>query len=84
MPTTVHIPQSVLARADARAKALGISRNKLIVQALEARLQTDEHWPAALVAMLSQPPSPQIEEATTELAEAIHKGRRNRKSPPRL
>jgi hypothetical protein len=84
VPTTVHIPRSVLERADARAKALGISRNKLIVQALEARLQTAEQWPPELVELLTLPPLPELVKATSEMNEAIRKRRRNRREPPPL
>jgi hypothetical protein len=44
MPTSVHIPEKLLKKADKRAKALGISRNKLIVQALEKELQQSSGW----------------------------------------
>ena len=33
MPTTVHIPPTLLKSVDHRAKALGVSRNRLIVWA---------------------------------------------------
>jgi hypothetical protein len=35
MLTTVHIPDPLLKSVDRRAKALGISRNRLVVRALE-------------------------------------------------
>jgi metal-responsive CopG/Arc/MetJ family transcriptional regulator len=35
MPITVHIPAALLKSVDRRAKALGVSRNRLIVRALE-------------------------------------------------
>lgn len=35
MPTTVHIPEALLESIDRRARALGVSRNRLIVRALE-------------------------------------------------
>jgi hypothetical protein len=37
MPTTVHIPDPLLNSVDRRAKALGISRNRLVVRALDER-----------------------------------------------
>ena len=40
MATTVHIPDQLLKSVDRRAKALGISRNRLVVRALEATLVT--------------------------------------------
>ena len=44
MPTTVHIPKPLLAAADRRARALQISRNRLIVQALQRELVTAAEW----------------------------------------
>ena len=35
MPTTVHIPNPLLQSVDRRARARGISRNRLVVRALE-------------------------------------------------
>jgi metal-responsive CopG/Arc/MetJ family transcriptional regulator len=37
VPTTIHIPDPLLERVDARAKTLGISRNRLILEALEEK-----------------------------------------------
>lgn len=39
MPTSVHIPKALLAAADRKAKQLGISRNRLIIQALEHEIE---------------------------------------------
>jgi hypothetical protein len=36
MPTTVHIPPALLKSVDRRAKALGISRNRFIVRAVQS------------------------------------------------
>jgi metal-responsive CopG/Arc/MetJ family transcriptional regulator len=44
MPTTVHIPAALLTSVDRRAKALGVSRNRLIVQALERALSERAGW----------------------------------------
>jgi hypothetical protein len=53
MPTTVHIPPRVLAALDRRARALRISRNRLIVQAVERELSPDRStWPEEFVASL--------------------------------
>lgn len=84
MPTTVHIPRPLLDRADARAKALGISRNRLIVEALEARLQARDKWPAELVRLLTDPVEPGLAKAADDMNEAIRKHRRSRKRPPAL
>ncbi|MEZ4298395.1 MAG: ribbon-helix-helix protein, CopG family [Polyangiaceae bacterium] len=44
MPTSVHIPKPLLEAVDRRAKALRISRNRLIVRALERELGGGGGW----------------------------------------
>ncbi len=44
MPTTVHIPPTLLKSVDRRAKALGVSRNRLIVRALEQAINERVRW----------------------------------------
>jgi predicted transcriptional regulator len=44
MPTTVHIPDPLLKSVDRRAKALGISRNRLVVRALEQAVSVRADW----------------------------------------
>lgn len=44
MPTTVHIPPALLKSVDRRAKALGVSRNRLIVRALERAVNERAEW----------------------------------------
>ena len=44
MPTMVHIPDPLLKSVDRRAKALGISRNRLVVRALEQAVSVRSGW----------------------------------------
>ena len=44
MPTTVHIPDALLKSVDRRARALGVSRNRLIIRALEQALSERSTW----------------------------------------
>lgn len=44
MPTTVHIPPALLRSVDRRARALGVSRNRLIVRALEQAVSQPARW----------------------------------------
>ena len=44
MPTSVHIPKPLLVAVDRRARALKISRNRLIVQALEREVTEGSTW----------------------------------------
>lgn len=82
MSTTVHIPDKLLERADAQAKSLGISRNRLIIEALEARLAAEDRWPEELARTLAAPVSDELETSADEMAEAIRRSRRNRKPQP--
>ena len=43
MPTTVHVPKPLLAAVDRRARALKISRNRLVVHALQREVD-DRGW----------------------------------------
>jgi len=44
MATTVHIPDPLLKSVDRRARALGISRNRLVVRALEQAINVRSGW----------------------------------------
>ena len=44
MATSVHIPKPLLEAADRRARALRVSRNQLIVRALERELNQELDW----------------------------------------
>lgn len=44
MPTSIHLPNALLEAVDRKARALRISRNQLIVRALERELQTGGDW----------------------------------------
>jgi metal-responsive CopG/Arc/MetJ family transcriptional regulator len=44
MSTTVHIPAALLKSVDRRAKALGVSRNRLVVRALEQAVSDRSGW----------------------------------------
>ena len=44
MPTTIRIPPALLKSVDRRAKALGVSRDQLIVRALEHALVERADW----------------------------------------
>ena len=51
MPTTVHIPAALLKSVDRRARAPGVSRNRLIVRALEQAVTERARWaPDAAIA----------------------------------
>ena len=82
MPTSVHIPKPLLAAVDKKAKALKISRNRLIVRALEREVTAGESWSPEFFARL-EAPEPAISAAADEMLGAIHAHRRSKK-PIRL
>ncbi len=55
MTTTIHISDDLLERIDQRARALGTSRNRVIVDAIETSLGPTGTWPPELVRMLEAP-----------------------------
>lgn len=82
MPTSVHLPKSLLAALDQRAKYLRISRNRLIVQALERELQAADEWSPGFFERLEQTDAA-TKAAVDEMLEVITKNRRS-KEPRQL
>jgi hypothetical protein len=82
MPTSVHIPKPLLLAVDRRARALKISRNKLIVAALERELSQGSTWSADFFAQLAGP-EPGVTAATDEMLATIQRHKRSKK-PVRL
>lgn len=81
MPTSVHIPDKLLKAADRRAKSLGISRNRLIVNALERELNEGSDWSVGFFDQL-RAVDDATAEAVDEMVTAIRLGRRS-KAPRR-
>ena len=82
--TTVHIPKKLLEQVDARAKSLGVSRNRLVVEALRDKVRARDAWPAELLATLATPVDGATAKAADDLDDAIRRGRRSRKKAPAL
>jgi chemotaxis regulatin CheY-phosphate phosphatase CheZ len=82
MPTSVHIPGPLLEAVDRRARALRVSRNQLIVRALEREMKQAAEWSPGFFERLAE-----VDEATSkaadELLDAV-RARRTAKGPPRL
>ena len=82
MPTSVHIPKPLLEAVDRRARALKISRNRLIVKALERELGGGTGWSPGFFDRLRD-----VDDATAaaadELLAAVRAGRRS-KEPRQL
>lgn len=84
MPTTIHVPKSLLEKIDACAKALGVSRNRFIVQALAEKVQTPAEWPNEFVRELKRPVGKEVAAAADEMQRIIESGRQSRKTAPKF
>ena len=82
MPTTVHIPPTLLKSVDRRAKALGVSRNRLIVRALEEAVNERLRWAPEFLERL-RTVDRETGAAVDELLTAV-KQRRRSKEPRHL
>jgi len=82
MSTSVHIPKVLLEAVDRRARALKISRNRLIVKALEREVSGGSGWSSGFFERLGE-----VDGATAAMADemltTIRAARRS-KEPRRL
>lgn len=76
MPTTVHIPAPLLKSVDRRARALGVSRNRLIVRALEQAVSERSGWTPEFLERLRQVDRETCD-AVDELLTAVKQARRS-------
>jgi metal-responsive CopG/Arc/MetJ family transcriptional regulator len=80
MPTSVHIPKPLLEAVDRKARALKMSRNRLIVRALERELKQESDWSPGFFEQLSAIDS-ETAAAVDELLASVRQARRSK--PPR-
>lgn len=78
MPSSVHIPKPLLVAVDRRARALKISRNRLIVKALEREVREGEEWSPDFFTRLESLDAA-TERTAREMLRAIETGRRSKK-----
>jgi hypothetical protein len=78
MPTTVHIPAALLKSVDRRARALGVSRNRLIVRALEQAVNNHSTWTPEFLERLRQVDR-ETSEAVDELLEVVKQARHSKR-----
>jgi hypothetical protein len=77
MPTSVHLPQDLLAAVDRRARALNISRNQLVVRALEREIRGDgDFTPGFFEALL--PADAELRDDVDELLRQVRKSRHSK------
>jgi len=82
MPTSVHIPKPLLEAVDRRARALKMSRNRLIVKALEREVSGGPGWSPEFFESLRD-----VDDATAAAADemlATIRATRRSKEPRRL
>jgi len=82
--TTIHISDDLLERIDQRARALGTSRNRLIVEAIETSLGSKGTWPPELVRMLSAPVDRRSADEVEKSLSVVRSRRINRKRAAKL
>ena len=80
MATSIHIPKPLLEAVDRKARALRISRNRLIVRALERELTAGSDWSPGFFEQLSTV-SPETVEAVDDLLTSVRQARTSK--PPR-
>jgi len=78
MPTSVHIPKPLLVAVDRKAHALKISRNRLIVQALERELTQGSNWSPDFFGRLESIEAG-VEDAAEAMLKTIQRQRRSKK-----
>jgi hypothetical protein len=76
MATSVHIPKPLLAAVDRKAEALRISRNRLIIKALEAEVE-ERGWSPGFFDKLREL-EPSAADALRETMDIVRASRRSK------
>jgi hypothetical protein len=82
MATSVNLPKALLNAVEQRAKVLRLSRDHLIVRALERELRESSDWSPGFFERLERP-EPQMTDLVDEMLAAV-RGARSSKAPRRL
>ena len=77
MATTVHIPAALLDDVDRRARALRVSRNRLIVRALAREVHSPSGWSPEFFDRLRDVDA-DTAGAADQLLAAVRRGRRSK------
>ncbi len=80
MTTSVHLPKPLLDALNRRARALNVSRNSLIVRAVERELEGCSEWSPGFFDRLANV-EPEVAEAADELLVAVLASRRSKAAP---
>jgi predicted transcriptional regulator len=84
MTTTVHLPDPLLERIDRKASELGISRNRLVIRAIERLLEEESAWSDSFLAELDEAARDRDAHPAIEAMRADIRRSRTRKRAPRL
>jgi hypothetical protein len=82
MATSVHLPKPLLEAVDRKARALQISRNQLVVRALEREVGEGSDWSPGFLEQLAQVDD-DLSDSVDELLRDVRNARRS-KGPRRL
>lgn len=82
MATSVHLPQDLLDAVDRKARSLRISRNQLIVRALEREISAGSEWSPGFAERLADVEPEIVQEVDALLASVL--GARRSKPASRL
>jgi hypothetical protein len=77
MPTSVHLPEPLLEALDRKARALRISRNQLVVRALEREVSVLSDWTPGFFERLAER-DPEISKLVDKLVRDVRKARRSK------
>lgn len=80
MATSVHIPKPLLAAVDRKARTLRISRNRLIIQALEHEVEERGWSPGFFDQMRGDDPA--TNEDFRRSMDVVAANRKSKRSPP--
>ncbi len=78
MPTSVHLPKPLLAAVDRKARALRISRNQLVVRALEREVREASDWSPGFFEQLAEVDA-KVKSSVDALVRDIKKARRSKR-----
>jgi hypothetical protein len=81
MPTSVHLPESLIEAVDRKARSLRISRNQLVVRALEREVREVSDWSPGFFDQLSEC-DPEIAKTVDDLIQHVQNARRSKPTRP--
>ena len=77
MPTSVHLPDPLLKAVDQKARSLRISRNQLVVRALEREVREVSDWSPGFFDQLEER-DPEISKTVDDLDRHVRSARRSK------